>query len=289
MAVLLALLAALGYGLADFLGGLVARRTSVWPTAVLSQLSAGLCTAVVAASLPGDPRAVDYAWALLAGVGGGVGVGFLYRGFAAGRMSVVGPISAVGSAVVPVLAGVLGAERPSWLVWAGIVLALPGVWLVATPAPGAGQQDPAPARTGGGNNGLDNGVLDGLLAGAGFGVLFAAIGQIPASSGTWPLAVAQLAGVPVVVVLALALRVAWVPDDRRVAWVVLVGPLAAGAALAFMLSAQRGYLAVAGVLTSLYPATTVLLAAVLLHERIHRAQGVGLGLCGVAVVLVAGG
>jgi drug/metabolite transporter (DMT)-like permease len=288
MAVLLALLAALGYGLSDFLGGLVARRTSVWPTAVVGQLSAGLCTAVVAALLPGDPQAADFAWALLAGVGGGLGVGFLYRGFAAGRMSVVGPISAVGAAVVPVLAGVLGAERPSWLVWAGIVLALPGVWLVATPAPDALQQAqaPAPARI---EAGVDSGLVDGLLAGAGFGVLFAAIGQIPASSGAWPLAAAQLAGVPVVVVLALALRAAWVPADRRVGWVVLVGPLGAGAALAFMLSAQRGYLAVAGVLTSLYPATTVLLAAVLLHERIHRAQGLGLGLCGAAVVLVAGG
>jgi drug/metabolite transporter (DMT)-like permease len=87
----------------------------------------------------------------------------------------------------------------------------------------------------------------------------------------------------------VALRAAWVPRGRTVRWALLAGPLGAAATGAFLLASQRGFLSVAGVLASLYPATTVLLAALLLRERIHRAQGLGLGLCAAAVALVAGG
>jgi drug/metabolite transporter (DMT)-like permease len=92
-----------------------------------------------------------------------------------------------------------------------------------------------------------------------------------------------------VVLLATGLGAAWLPRQRSAWWALVAGPLGAGATWAFLLATQSGYLTVAGVLTSLYPATTVLLAAVLLHEKVHRAQGVGLGLCAVAIGLVAGG
>jgi drug/metabolite transporter (DMT)-like permease len=95
--------------------------------------------------------------------------------------------------------------------------------------------------------------------------------------------------VPTVVVLAAAVRAPWVPRERASWWALLAGPLGASATGAFLLASQSGYLTIAGVLSSLYPATTVLLAAVLLRERIHRGQGLGLGLCAVAVALVAGG
>ena len=137
--------------------------------------------------------------------------------------------------------------------------------------------------------GLAEGLVDGLLAGLGFGVLFAALGQIPDSAGLWPLTLSQAVSVPAVVLLAVALRSAWVPRGKPVRWAVLAGPLGALATWSFLASTQLGYLTISGVLTSLYPATTVLLAAVVLHERVHRAQGVGLGLCAVAVALVAAG
>jgi drug/metabolite transporter (DMT)-like permease len=254
--------------------------------AVVGQLSSSVCTAAIALALPGSPGPADFAWALLAGVGSGMGTGFLYRGFSTGRMSVVAPVSAVGAAVVPVLVGALGGERPSTLVWLGIVAALPGIWLVASvPEDDLARLDVAersrpPAA---------DGVVDGVLAGLGFGVLFAALGQVPDSAGIWPLTVTQLVSVPVVVLLAVALRAAWVPRGRRVRWALLAGPLGAVATGAFLLASQRGFLSVAGVLASLYPASTVLLAAVLLRERIHRAQGLGLGLCAAAIALVAGG
>ena len=281
MAVLLALYAALAYGLSDFVGGLVSRHVSAWPVAVVGQLSAAACTVAAALFVDGSPTSGDLLWALLAGAGSGVGTGFLYRGFAAGRMSVVAPVSAVGAAVVPVLTGALGGERLSLVVWAGIVLALPGIWLVSSTAEEL--PDGGTAR-----ESLAAGVVDGVL-GLGFGVLFAALGQVPEEAGLWPLALAQAVSLPAVVLLAVGLGATWLPRRRRTWWALLAGPLGASATLTFMLAAQLGYLTVSGILASLYPATTVLLAALVLHEHIHRAQAVGLALCAAAIGLVAGG
>ncbi len=235
--------------------------------------------ALTALFFTGSPRPVDFAWATVAGIGSGVGVGFLYRGFATGRMSVVAPVSAVGAALVPVLFGVVGGERPGGLVWLGIVLAAPAIWLVSS-VPPTPEHESTPLR---------DGLLDGVLAGLGFGLLFACIGQVPRESGMVPLAFTQLVSVPAVVLLATALRADWVPRDRAVGWAALTGPLGGSANLLFLLATQRGYLTVSGVLTSLYPASTVVLAALVLREQIHRAQAVGLALCAVTVTLVAVG
>ena len=287
MAIALALFSALAYGLSDFVGGLISRRASAWAVAVLANLSSTVCVGALAVFMPGDPTAEDFLWAALAGLGTGAGTGFLYRGFSTGRMSVVAPVSAVGAALVPVAAGAVGGERVSPLVWLGILAALPGIWLVA----GVPEDDLARVEgtTVPGRRGLADGLLDGVLAGLGFGVLFAALGQIPDTAGLWPLTLAQAVSVPTVVVLAAALRAAWVPRGRPVRWALLAGPIAAVATGSFLLATQQGFLTIAGVLASLYPASTVLLAALVLHERVHRAQGVGLGLCALAIVLVAVG
>jgi uncharacterized membrane protein len=282
MAVLLALVSAVAYGLSDFLGGLVARRTSAWSVAVVGQASSTACVAAVALFVPGDPTAADLLWGVLAGVGSGTGAAFLYRGFSSGRMSVVAPVSAVGAALVPVLVGTVGGERLSLLVWVGIVAALPGIWLVSRTA-----EDPI--QPGAPRESFAAGVVDGALAGIGFGLLFAALGQVPDRAGWWPLAACQAASVPAVVLLAVALRADWVPRGRAVRLALLCGPLGALATATFLLATQSGFLTVTGVLTSLYPASTVLLAALVLHERVHRTQGLGLALCGVAIAFVAAG
>jgi len=282
MAVVLALLSALFYGLSDFVGGLLSRRTSAWGVAVVGQTSSTLATVTLALLVPGDPRPVDFAWALLAGLGSGVGTGFLYRGFASGRMSVVAPVSAVGAALVPVLAGAATGERPAPLVWVGVLAALPGIWLVSSTP-----EDPMQA--GPPRESVAAGAVDGILAGLGFGILFAALGQVPEGAGWWPLALAQLVSVPAVVVLATVLRADWRPRGRTVHLAVVCGPLGAAATGLFLLSTHLGFLTVAGVLASLYPASTVLLAALVLKEHVHRAQGVGLLLCGLAGVFVARG
>ncbi len=278
MAVLLATLAALAYGLSDFIGGIVARRTTAWSVAFVGQIASTLCTAGVALFVDGSPSGSDFAWAALAGVGGGLGTGFLYRGLATGRMGVVAPVSAVGAAVVPVVVGAATGERPSMLVWVGVVAALPGIWLVSSEPAG---EDPTGS--------LAEGLVDGVLAGLGFGLLFAAIGQVPDGAGFWPLTLAQAVSVVAAVLLAMALRADWVPRERAVLWGAVAGPLGAAAAVLFLLATQQGYLAVSGVITSLYPAATVLLAATVLRERIHLVQALGLALCAGAITLVAAG
>ena len=278
MVVVLALLSALLYGLSDFVGGLVSRRVSAWPAAVVGQLSSTVCTAAVALFLAGDPAPVHLAWGALAGVGAGTGTAFLNRGLSSGRMGVVAPVSAVGAAIVPVVVGALGGERPGVLMWLGIVLAIPAIWLISTvPDVPAGHERAS----------LAEGLVDGVLAGLGFGGLFAALGQVPDDAGLWPLALAQACSVLAVIGLALALRKQWVPRGPGLAWAATTGPLGASATLAFLLATHHGYLTLAGVLASFYPAATVLLAVGVLGERVHRSQGLGLALAAVTVTLVS--
>jgi drug/metabolite transporter (DMT)-like permease len=279
IAVLLAVLGALAYGVSDFIGGLASRRTSVWPVAILSCTGSMVGALVLAAIVPGDPHASQLAWGALAGIGAGGGTAFLYRGLAGGRMGVVAPVSGVGATVIPVLIGVWSGERPSAVVWLGIIAALPGIWLVSREEAG-----PLNESAAGGS-----GLLDGLLAGLGFGVLFAALGQVPDGAGYWPLAAAEAASVVTVVVACLALRGEPLPHAGEQWWGLVSGLLAAAAGVCFLVATHHGLLSVSAVLVSLYPAFTVLLAALALRERIHRVQAGGLALCSVAIVLVAAG
>ena len=277
MAIVLSLMAAAAYGLSDFIGGVLAKRASPWAVAFAGALGGALAIAVVALVDGGDPRTADYGWALLAGVGNGFGTAFLYRGLSSGRMGVVAPVSGVGAALVPVVVGLATGERPGLVVWTGMVVALPAIWLVAS--------EPATAEPSGSRSGL----FDGVLAGLGFGTLFAALGQIPEESGFLPLALNQLVAALVIAAVATTLRAAWLPRARAAYAGAICGALGALATGLFLLATQTGLLTVAAVITSLYPAFTVILAFSVLRERVHRTQGVGLLLCAAAVALVAGG
>lgn len=282
MAVWLSLLAALTYGCSDFVGGVTSQRAPAWSVALMAQVGGGLAVLLVAVAYGGEPTRADLGWALLAGVGNGAGTAFLYRGLSSGRMGVIAPASGVTAAVLPVAVGLGLGERPGLVVWLGLTCAVPAIWLVSRePAPAAGTAEPEISAR--------RGLADGLIAGAGFGLLFVALAQIPARAGLLPLAVNQLVGAVVIVLLALVLRVAWVPRSRASYAGVGCGVLGASATLLFLVASRQGYLSVTAVLTSLYPAFTVLLAALVLRERIHRTQGLGLALCALAVALVAAG
>ena len=233
-------------------------------------------TLVIALLAAGRPSGSDLAWALLAGIGNGFGTSFLYRGLASGRMGVVAPVSGVGAAVVPVVAGVLLGERPGPVVWLGIAVALPAIWFVS--------REPAAPEAAG-----SAGFLDGVLAGLGFGVLFIALSRVSEDAGLIPLALNQAVAGVAIVAVALALRQPWLPRDPRVALAVTSGLLGAVATGLFMVASRGSHLTVASVVVSLYPAFTVLLAAAVLRERVHGAQGIGLALCAVSVALVAAG
>jgi drug/metabolite transporter (DMT)-like permease len=276
MAVLLSLLAAVSYGLADFCGGFASKRTSAWAVAMLGAVTGGVLVLAASLVVNGDPTAGDLWWGVAAGFGNGFGTAFLYRGLSSGRMGVVAPVSGVGAAVIPVVVGVLLGERPAALVWVGIVLALPAIWMVARQPTGPSVASPG-------------GVVDGGLAGLGFGSLFVALGQVSDDAGLLPLALNQVVAAVVIVLVASLLRQSWRPNRRAALGGVLAGSLSALATVCFVLAIREGLLSVTSVLTSLYPAVTVVLAATLLREHVHRAQAAGLLLCAVAVVLVATG
>ena len=287
--VVLALAAAVAYGSSDFIGGLVSRRGSAWSVAVVVQLSSAVVATVAALLLGGDPTASDLAWAVLGGVGSGVGVGFLFRGLSTGRMSVVAPVSAVGAALLPVAVGVALSGWPPLAVVLAVLTGIPGIWLVSrvsdpVPAGGTGRSDDDTRGTA-----TSSGLTDGLLAGVGFGILFAALDQVSDGAGLWATAVTQSASTVTAAVLAVLTGSVWWPLPRTVWAAAWAGPLSTLALLCFLVATQEGSLTVAALLSSLYPATTIVLAMLVLHEHIHRAQLVGLVLCGVTVGLVAVG
>lgn len=276
--IVLALLAAVGYGAADFVGGLTSRRVSPWAIALAGQLAGGLAMLAVGLSVPGQARPADFGWALMAGLGSAVGTVFLYRGLARGRMGLVAPMSGVGAALVPVFVGVSLGERPGTLTWLGVLVALPGIYFVSREVThGAGRSW--------------GGIADGALAGLGFGLLFVALAQVPQSAGVLPLAANQGVGAVATLVVAALLRQPWAPRDRgelrATGWGAIGGLLGTAGTAAFLVANHSADLAVVGVLASLYPAVTVLLAATVLREPFRLSQGLGLLVCGASVGLVA--
>ena len=274
--VVLSLCSAVAYGLSDFLGGLFARKASVWAVAAASQGAAALLTVLLVARNPGDPGASALAWGILGGIGSGMGNVLIYRGLARGRMAVVAPISAIAAATLPALVGFASGERPGLGPFVGVLIAMPAIWLVSGGGSGLHHANRADASAG-------------LLAGLGFGVQFTALGQVPPEAGLTPLAVSQVVSVTSIVAGAMAISQPWLPRDRFSRLGAVAGVLAGVATICFQLAVQSGMLTIAAVLASLYSAVTVLLAAAVLRERIRRAQGIGLALGLAAVGLIATG
>lgn len=279
-AILLALAAALAYGASDFIGGRASVRAHF---ALVTTVGAGaaLVIALVAAPvLGGVLTPIPLAWGVLSGVGSGMGTLFLYRGLARARVAIVAPTSGVLAAAMPAGIAVVLGERPAPVTVLGLLLAIPAVWLISGGG-GAARDDGRPS-----------GVGDGLLAGLGFGLLFLAIDRAGDSAGLWPLAAGQATAFALVAVIAF-FSVRPAPGEhvvvRQPGWwqlAVATGVLGSAAILLFYASTTTGLLTIAAVLTSLYPAATIVLARLVLDERISRRQGGGLALAGCAVVLI---
>jgi drug/metabolite transporter (DMT)-like permease len=284
VAIFLSLATAIVYGAADFCGGLASRRTSTVSVVVWSQAFGLVLLAIVLPALGGHPQVHDLEWGAVCGVAGAAAIGLLYRGLALGTMGVVSPLSAVLGASIPMLYGIVfRSERPAWLAYAGIAAALLAVICVSA----AESETPQAARRGL----FPPGVTEGLLAGVGFGLFFIALAQTRADAGMYPLLAARVTSVVLLLVGGLAFGG---PAAIRVARpalgiVVLGGTLDMGANILFVLAAHAGMLAIVAVLTSLYPAATVALAAIVLRERLGRLQwiGVALALGGAAAIAAA--
>ncbi len=274
MGILLGLAAALLYGSSDFGGGLASRRYGPLRVTVIGSAAATVLAwaALIGSGGPG-PSVRAVAWGLAGGLAGGIGTLALYRGLARGQMSMVGPVSAVGTAVVPLAAGIALGERPSVLAVAGVLVALPAIVLVAA--------------SGSVRGGLGSGLFDGLAAGLAFGILFIGLAQAGRNAGMWPVACEQTGTLLVTLAVAVASREPLKIPVRAAGLPVLAGASSTAAALAYYYATHVSMLAVAAVLTSLYPGVTVLLARALLHERFSPAQRAGLGLCTLAIIAIA--
>ena len=276
MAVVLALTSAAVYGAADFLGGLASRKTSVFGVVALSQVVGLAALLALLPWLGGPVDGTDLAWGVAAGVAGASGLVLFFRTLARGVMSVIAPVTAVTSAAVPVLVGLLGGNRIGLWAAAGIALALAAVVLVSAEGGMSALRAARPAS-----------LAPALAAGTAFGFFFVLLDRTSEEAGVTPLVAARMASVALVVVLVLATRQSLRVTRRALPLVALsgVGDMTANA-LFLLATQQEGQLAITGVLASLYPVSTVMLAQVLLRERLAGAQVAGLGTAVAAIVLI---
>lgn len=298
MSVPVAFPAALAYGVCDFAGGLAARRAPVLVVTLVAQ-TAGLLVLLPASwLLPGRPSVTTFALGAVAGIAGTAGLLLYLRALAVGPMGVVAPLSSVVGAGLPLVAGVLSGERLGPLTVLAIVVAL-GAILLAT----AGTRRDAAATTG---------LLLGLAAGVGFGLFFVGLGATSDDSGLWPLLAGRVTSLTLVTALVLRHRLplrtrhavlqpelagpaaapvsAPAPAPSPVRLMIVSGIFDSGANVLFLLSARLGDLGVSAVVVSLYPVVVVLLARVVLRERLTGMQLASAGLAlGASVLLAAVG
>jgi drug/metabolite transporter (DMT)-like permease len=272
----LAIAAAAFYGAADFIGGLTSRSAAIAVVVVFSGL-AGL--AVVAVFIPlvpaSSPTPADLGWGAAAGLAGGAGLGLLYRALAIGTMSVVAPTTAVCGVLIPVVAGILLGERPSPLTAAGMVLALVAIVLVSQGTRAEGQ-------------GSSRGLGLALLSGVAIGVFYLVLAETSANAGLWPLVSSRITSVTLFAIGAVAGRHTWRMPPQVAGLVVACGVLDMIANALYLVASRSGPLSVAVTLTSLYPASTVILARVVLRERLSAWQVTGVMCALAAVILIVG-
>jgi drug/metabolite transporter (DMT)-like permease len=281
VAVLLGVLVALSYGAGDFLGGLATRAQAV-TTVVAASQAAALVLLVVGVPLEGSAVGWDdLGLGALAGGVGVVGILLLYQGLATGAMGVVAPVTAVGAAVVPLAVGLATGERPDPLALLGALVALGAVALVA----GGHEEVPGATQERRGRSPL----LLAVGAGTAFGLVFVLLGATDEASGFWPLLGGRTVSVTLVGVWLVRSRTPFLPRPGNRLVVVGAGLLDVTANGLYLLAVREGLLSVVAVLSSLYPAATVVLARVVLGERLRPAQlaGLGLGLAGVTMIAAA--
>lgn len=270
--VVLGLLAALAYGLSDFAGGVASRYRGA-TTVLLHAYPVGALLALVALPLlPGPLSWATFLWGVAGGVAGLAGVLCLYSALTAGPMSILSPVSAVLAAVVPIVVGLAIGERPAVLAWAGVAVGLVAVALVG----GGGGAGSIPVRA----LGLA------VAAGLGFGVYFVCLARADPQSGVWPLLVSRLTSAVLIVPFARRTGALHAMTGRALGLALVAGTFDASANLAFLLASREGLLSLASVLTSLYPAVTVVLAAVVLKERPTVVQRLGLAAAAASIVLI---
>jgi len=276
LSILFGLSSALVWGAADFCGGLVSRKTSAYQ-AVLFGDATGLVALLVVAFLSGEAPLNWYSWLLcsIAGLMGALGLLLFFQAMARGQMSVASPVAALTGAILPVIVGAFMEGFPGWLTLAGFALALAAIWFISQPD--------------GGPKSLRLRIADlslPLMAGVVFGVYLILILRGSQTGLFWPLVASHSSGVVTMIIYTLVTRQPFLPAKTAWPLIVLSGILAVGGNGLYILAGQVGRMDVAAVLASLYPASTVLLAGLILHERLNRLQLAGILAALAAIVLM---
>lgn len=281
MASLLALLSAATFGAGDFFGGLATRRSGPATTVVLVAHVVGFFFLAALTPLFGlEASTRDVVWGALGGLAGAVGLVLLYRGLAIGTMSVVAPITALGAAIIPIGFGLAAGERPAAWALVGAALSLVAIYLISQPP---GSEHGSRGRL------VDAGLPEAIGAGIGFGVFFILLAETASASGLVPLVSARVASVTVLGLVTVSLgRSLWL-QSAGLRLALAAGIFDAAANALFLAAARTGLLSLVAVLSALYPASTIILARVVLGERIGRVQRFGLaaGLAGVVLIAAA--
>lgn len=277
MTAILAIASALLVGGADFTGGFLSRTVSPFRVAALAQV-VGLALAVPTAVLVDSERVThgDVAWSAASGVAVGVGLVAFYSAMTRGMISLVAPVTAVTGAAVPVVYAFGSGERPGTAAVLGIVLAIAAIGFVSL-AP------ETPQTSAGGLGAVPVAFAAGIL----FGLFYVCFARVHEDAGMWPVAISRVSSAVAVVALALGVTGGLAVQRTVVPRIALIGALEVGAAVTLLLALQRGPVSVASVLASLYPVTTMLLAALVLRERLRGLQLVGVALALVAVMLIS--
>ncbi|HEX7139256.1 MAG TPA: EamA family transporter [Vicinamibacterales bacterium] len=256
------LASAASWGAGDFCGGVATKRAGGFEVVIGAQLVGAIgFLALAVATGESVPGIINLAWCGVAGLAGAIGLLALYRALAEGRMGVAAPISGMLSAAVPAVAGAAVEGLPRAVTLGGFVLALVAVWLVA--------------RTGDEAIELRQLGLP-VVAGFGFGLFIVIIGRASGNAVFWPLVAARVASLTVLPFVAIANRQSIWPARAALLPIAIAGAFDAGGNAFLVMAAHAGRLDVAAVLSSLYPAGTVLLACLILKERITRWQFAGL-------------
>ena len=284
MPALLALLSAMVWGVADFVGGLASRRSTPLQTLVLTTPAGLVLIVPLALLIGGDPSG-----AALPGIGsalfGSMGILLLYAALTIGPMGIVSPIAAVIGAAIPVAVGLLQGDRPGTAAYLGMVLAVVAIVTV-------GLEPRAPTDDSRHQKVSTRALLLAIASGIGIGGFMAVISQAPDDSGLWSVVWARGTSTLIIAVLggvvALRSRTPYLAPDRSIrVQAVSAGVLDVGANALYVLALQVGLLSVVSVLGSLYPAATVLLARFVLAERLHLMQKVGMVTAILAAALLA--
>jgi len=276
LAVIYGLMAGITWGAGDFGGGLASKRLNTFMVIILSQVVGVVLLLALAIGFKESlATPTSLLWGVLAGVFGMVGLAALYSGLAGGRMAVVAPVTAAVAAVIPIVVGLFLEGWPSITQMIGFVVALVAVWLLAQDGDSIG-----------GRIDVKELYLP-FISGIGFGLFFVFIDQASNGGVFWPLVMARLSSMSILTVLVLTRREWKIPPVSQFPLLIAVGIFETGGNAFFALATQIGRLDISSVLSSLYPATTVLLAAVILKEKIGRPQRLGLLAALIALVLIA--